>query len=89
MVEQMDGNDSLEEARAKIARNQAAKDAVDTHTVQEGETLSDIALKYYGHAGPTYYTHIYEANKDVIGDDMNKIVPGQELVIPAKPEVED
>lgn len=89
MVEQMDGNDSLEEARAKIARNQAAKDAVAEHTVQEGETLSDIALKYYGHAGPTYYTHIYEANKDVIGDDMNKIVPGQELVIPAKPEVKE
>jgi nucleoid-associated protein YgaU len=32
--------------------------------------------------------HIYETNKDVIGDDPNVIKPGQELVIPKKPEVE-
>lgn len=87
MADEMERKSSLEEARAKIARNQAAKDSIAEHTVAEGETLSDIALKYYGHAGPTFYTAIYEANKDVIGDDMNKIVPGQELVIPAKPEV--
>lgn len=93
MVEEMDGGNSLEEARAKVKANQAAKaakeNAIAQHTVQEGETLSDIALKYYGHAGPTYYTAIYEANKDVIGDDMNKIEPGQELAIPAKPEVSE
>jgi len=33
--------------------------------VRAGETLSHIALKYYGHATPPYYKLIYEFNKNV------------------------
>jgi nucleoid-associated protein YgaU len=83
----MGAEDKMAEARAKIARNQAMKEAVAEHTVEAGETLSDLALKYYGHATQPYYMHIYEANKDVIGDNPNVIKPGQELVIPKKPDV--
>jgi hypothetical protein len=39
------------------------------HTVQAGDTLSAIALKYYGSAVKDKYMHIYEANKAIIGDD--------------------
>jgi nucleoid-associated protein YgaU len=52
------------------------------HTVAEGETLSGISLKYYGSAVKEKWMIIYEANKDVIGDDPNLIVTGQVLEIP-------
>lgn len=82
------GSDALEAARAKIAQNQASKDAVAEHTVKEGETLSHIAQHYYGNAGEMYWRHIYEANKEVIGDNPGMIKPGQVFQIPAKPEEE-
>ncbi len=52
------------------------------HTVKEGETLSHIALKYYGSAVKDKWMVIYNANKAVIGDNPNVIVPGQVLKIP-------
>lgn len=55
-----------------------------THEVVEGETLSDIALKYYGSAVKDKWMKIYEANKEVIGDDPGMIKPGMKLVIPGK-----
>lgn len=74
------------EAR-KAAEEEAKKNAIlATHVVASGETLSHIALKHYGHATPPYYKLIYEFNKDVIGDNINIIVPGQELRIPVLPE---
>ena len=51
------------------------------HVVESGDTLSAIALKYYGNAA--LWTEIYKANKRTIGDDPGKIFPGQELKIPA------
>jgi len=52
------------------------------HTVAAGETLSEIALKYYGSAAKPKYMAIYEANKAVIGDNPNKIKVGMVLQIP-------
>lgn len=52
------------------------------HTVAAGETLSAIALKYYGSAVKDKWMKIYEANKAVIGDNPNLIKPGQVLKIP-------
>jgi nucleoid-associated protein YgaU len=52
------------------------------HTVVSGETLSHIALKYYNSAVKAKYMVIYEANKDVIGDNPNLIKPGMVLKIP-------
>lgn len=52
------------------------------HTVAQGETLSHISLKYYGSAVKAKYMIIYEANKDVIGDNPNMIRPGTVLNIP-------
>jgi len=49
------------------------------HKVVAGDTLSKIALKYYGNGND--YMKIFEANKDKL-KDPNKIFPGQELIIP-------
>lgn len=49
------------------------------HTVEKGESLSEIANKYYG--DPMQYMRIFNANKDVL-EDPNMIYPDQELVIP-------
>jgi len=52
------------------------------HTVKQDETLSHIALKYYGSALTPFWTFIYEANKAVIGANPNYIKTGTVLQIP-------
>ncbi len=59
-----------------------AKRTKTEHTVAAGETLSDLALKYYGSAAKEKWMAIYEANKAVIGDNPNIIKPDQVLKIP-------
>lgn len=59
---------------------------MEKHVVKKGETLSDIALKYYGHATEKYWKIIYTFNHSVIGDDPGKIRDGLELNIPKLPE---
>ena len=49
------------------------------YTVESGDTLSHIALHYYGSAGRSSYMKIAEANGI---DDPNKIQVGQRLKIP-------
>lgn len=61
------------------------KPVIAEHTVGGGDTLSHIALKYYGHATKPYWMVIYEANKDLIGDDPNKVKRGITLQIPELP----
>lgn len=53
---------------------------VEYYTVQEGDTLSSIAKKFYGEGAN--YIIIYEVNKDLIGDDPDRIRVGQVLKIP-------
>ena len=51
----------------------------ETYTVKSGDSLSKIG-QHHGIA----WREIYEANKDVIGDNPDKIFPGQKLRIPRK-----
>ncbi len=67
---------------AKPAASQPAVKVKAEHTVKAGETLSDLALKYYGSAVKDKWMKIYEANKAVIGDNPSLIKPGQVLKIP-------
>lgn len=49
-----------------------------THTVLEGETLQNIAFRYYGNSG--YWTKIAEANN--IFFQYTELEAGMELIIP-------
>lgn len=51
----------------------------ESYTVKSGDTLSAIG-QHHGVA----WRDIFEANKDVIGDNPDKIHPGQTLRIPKK-----
>ena|SRR5579863_7188263 len=53
-----------------------------SYTVQSGDTLWDIAQRAY--ADPEDWDTIYNANKQVIGNDPNLIKPGQVLHIPVQ-----
>ncbi len=64
----------------------AAPKFLAVHELAADETLSHLALKYYGHATPTYWKLIYEVNKDQIGDNPNKVRPGSLINIPELPE---
>ena len=69
-----------------VLSTKARKGVVNEHIVAAGETLSAIAMQYYGKATPPYYQHIYNHNRNVIGDNINIITPGQKLIIPELPE---
>jgi LysM repeat protein len=50
-----------------------------TYTVEKGDTLSEIAKKFYGKASE--YPKIFAANRDQLSDP-DKIRPGQVLKVP-------
>jgi nucleoid-associated protein YgaU len=54
--------------------------ADEVYVVAHGDSLSKIAKHHLGHAND--WRKIYEANRDVIGDDPDLIKPGQRLRIP-------
>jgi nucleoid-associated protein YgaU len=65
----------LEEQPTNIRLNE--QDITRFHTVRKDETLTDIALKYYGSASK--WTKIRDANPKV---DPLKLQPGTTLIIP-------
>jgi 5'-nucleotidase/UDP-sugar diphosphatase len=56
--------------------------AEQTYEVQSGDTLLTIAEKFYDDA--TKWRRIYDANKDVIGSDPDKLKLEMKLKIPPK-----
>jgi LysM domain len=52
------------------------------YTVEQGDTLSDIALQFYGYGTEPFWRRIYNANVAVIGPDPDVIITGQQLNIP-------
>jgi nucleoid-associated protein YgaU len=53
------------------------------YEVKPGDTLSGIALHFYGNGTEPFWQKIYDANQDVIGNDPDAIKPGEALTIPA------
>lgn len=50
------------------------------YTVRKGDNLWTLAKRFYGNGAD--YSKIYEANRDVIGNNPNLIYPGQTFTIP-------
>jgi len=89
---QLRGLIEAEEARRqsiqaeKATKAEAASQVITEHTMKSDETLSHLALHYYGHATKPYWMVIYEANKEAIGDNPNRVRVGTLLKIPDLPE---
>jgi nucleoid-associated protein YgaU len=64
------------------AASPTAEAGGDTYEVQSGDTLATIAQQFYG--DPTEWRRIYDANKDAIGADPDKLKLGTKLTIPPK-----
>jgi nucleoid-associated protein YgaU len=75
-------NEARNEEIRKAMEAQKAAEILATHTVVAGETLSDIAMKYYKSSVREKWMKIYEANKAVIGENPGMIKAGQVLKIP-------
>jgi nucleoid-associated protein YgaU len=52
------------------------------YAVKDGDTLSAIALQFYGDGAEPLWRRIYNANIAVIGPDPAVIASGQQLRIP-------
>ncbi len=65
---------------AKSTENAGAAVVGGTYTVGSGDVLGEISKKVYGTA--TKWRTIYDANRDVIGTDPNRLKPGMVLRIP-------
>jgi nucleoid-associated protein YgaU len=50
-------------------------------TVAPGDTLSGLALKHY--SSVEYWPLIWDANRETVGENPNRIRPGIKLTIPA------
>jgi phage tail protein X len=55
------------------------------HIVQQSETLSTIARKYYGEEHTGWWQHIYVANKDLL-KTPTKLSVGQVITVPEPPD---
>ncbi|MFE6721628.1 transglycosylase family protein [Streptomyces albidoflavus] len=62
-----------------------APDASGAYTVKEGDSLSVIAWLHEVDGG---WPALYEANKEVVGDDADHILPGQALDLGSDPKAE-
>jgi nucleoid-associated protein YgaU len=51
------------------------------HRVTSGDTLSAIAIRYYGDASEPVWRKIYDANKEIIAGDPHQIEPGDPQLI--------
>ena len=71
---------SVEEIRETTNSPEPTESETVTHTVANGDSLWNIAKRYYGDGSK--YTAIYEANKDKI-QSPSLIYDGQILIIPA------
>jgi predicted nucleic acid-binding Zn-ribbon protein len=74
------------DAAAEAAEAAERARTIAEHTLKPDETLSHLALKYYGNASEKYWRLIYEANKETIGENPNRVRQGMVIKVPVLPE---
>ena len=70
----------------KSAPKQKEFKVIKVHTLGKNETWSHLAAKYYGNTTEPYWRHIYEFNKEMVGDNYKRIWGGMEIKIPELPD---
>lgn len=58
------------------------REVPEEYVVERGDSLSVIAGKLFGDVGPNSWQRLYEANRDVIGDDPSRLEVGMVLTVP-------
>ena len=85
--DQMDMSGKMPVAKKGVKEPAAPKqEYIGEYTVVAGDSMGAIAANYYGSAIEEKWMAIYEANKELIGDNPRLIHPGQVLKIPKLPE---
>lgn len=84
IVKVLDGTVSVEQTRETSNSPMPSDNPVTTYTVVKGDSLWNIAKKFYGDGSK--YTAIYEANKDKIANP-SLIYAGQVLTIPGASQI--
>ncbi len=74
-----------EELRETDSPRAAAPGSVVVYTVRPGDNLSSIAEQYYG--DPTLWRFIFNANRDQLGNNPDRIQGGMKLQIPPAPRL--
>jgi nucleoid-associated protein YgaU len=69
-------------AAATTGSGALGPDCPNPYEIQAGDTLGTISQKCYG--DPTQWRPIYDANKDAIGADPDRLKLGTKLTIPPK-----
>jgi putative glutamine transport system substrate-binding protein len=65
----------------KISNSCSYDELPEKHSVKKGEWLSKISKMYYGDSSPDYWMFIYNKNKELIGNNPDKIKEGMQLEI--------
>ena len=74
---------SSDSAQTSASRADAPIDPQTQYRVQPGDSLYSIAKKLYGRGDR--FTKIHEANRQLLGDDVNSVKSGQILTLPEPP----
>ena len=80
LVAEIEGVTSIDHSGLEV-------DLPETYLVREGENLRHIALRLYGDSDR--WTEIYDANKDLIGEDPNNLWVGLSLTVPQEEPQEE
>jgi nucleoid-associated protein YgaU len=74
---------SSDTAQTAATKAEAPIDPQTQYRVQQGDNLYSIAKKLYGRGDR--YTRLHEANKQILGEDVNSLKVGQVLTLPEPP----
>jgi ABC-type amino acid transport substrate-binding protein len=70
------------DAPAVVEAPGETREVPEEYVVEPGDSLSEIAGRLFGDVGPNSWRRLYEANRDVIGEDPSRLEVGMVLTVP-------